>query len=221
MTAHTGMYGCITCEEMGVGVRQGKGHARYYPYRENAERPSNRTSGEFCSDAQSATASKRVKGTMGISGLSFLPKFDMVKGLVPDYMHGVLLGITKTLLYKWFSSTNSKKDFFLGKKIKAISHRLQGIKPPDYVVRLPRDIEKHYMHFKANELQSWLLHYALPCLQGFLPDKYLEHFACLSEGIYLLLSDNITGSDLQRAESLLNICFTRNIPTSMEQEAVD
>ena len=46
-----------------------------------------------------------------VNSLALMPWFDIVLGMVPDYMHGCLLGITKTLLYKWFSSTNYKKDF--------------------------------------------------------------------------------------------------------------
>ena len=43
--------------------------------------------------------------------------FDIVLGMVPDYIHGCLLGITKTLLKKWFSSTDYKKDFFIGGQV--------------------------------------------------------------------------------------------------------
>ena len=56
----------------------------------------------------------------------------------------------------------------------------------------------------ASELQSWLLYYALPCLVGFLPDKYLHHFACFSEAIYVLLGSGITPVQLGRARDLLN-----------------
>lgn len=57
--------------------------------------------------------------------------------------------------------------------------------------------------YTASELQSWLLYYSLPCLVGYLPDKYLFHFAHLSEGIYILLSDAITPTQLGRARDLL------------------
>ena len=56
----------------------------------------------------------------------------------------------------------------------------------------------------ASELQSWLLYYALPCLVGYLPDKYLEHFARFSEAIYILLGSEITPTQLHRARDLLD-----------------
>lgn len=100
-----------------------------------------------------------------------------------------------------------KKTFFIGNHIRSISRRLTGIKPPDYIERLPRNLEKHFAHLKATELQAWLLYYALPCLSGYLPAKYLKHFANLSEGVHLLLGDHITEADLLRAEVLLDAFY--------------
>ena len=99
--------------------------------------------------------------------------------------------------------------FFIGNHLHSISKRLTGIKPSNYIERLPRNLEKHFAHLKATELQAWLLYYAIPCLLGYLSAKYLQHFACLSEGIHLLLGDNITEGDLHvvRAETLLNIFY--------------
>jgi len=124
--------------------------------------------------------------------------------MVPDYMHCVLLGITKTILLKHLSPTNSQKPYFVGKHLHHISRRLKNLKPPDYIDRLPRDLVSNYQNLKASELQAWLLYFCIPCLHGFLPDKYLHHLAMLSEGIYICLSDTISESDLQRAQMLLD-----------------
>lgn len=59
----------------------------------------------------------------------------------------------------------------------------------------------------ASELQSWLLYYSIPCLVGYLPDKYLRHYAHLAEGIYILLGDEISQSSLSRAGDLLNTFY--------------
>lgn len=203
-TMHNGEFGCITCMEPGKTVKQGKGTSRCYPYHSAEEMQPYRESEGIKLAAISASRKKRINGICGPSGLQNWPLFDYVLGLVPDYMHGVLLGVTKTLLHKWLSSTNSRKRYFVGDKVKEISERLKSISPPDYVERLPRDLEKHYAHFKANELQSWLLHYSLPCLTGILPDTYLKHFSMLSEGIHILLKNTIDDHDLARARYLLD-----------------
>jgi len=204
MSMHNGEYGCSTCEEPGLVVKKGNGHVRSYPYRHAAERVAQRNSEAMKADAQLASRNNRIKGLCGVSGLSLLPEFEMALGLVPDYMHGVLLGVTKTLMCLWFSSSNSGKDFFVGNKLDEISQRSSGMTPPDTIERLPRNIEKHYAHFKATELQTWLLFYGIPCMHGILPDQYLSHFSLLSEGIFLLLGDNITQNELQRASVLLD-----------------
>lgn len=61
--------------------------------------------------------------------------------------------------------------------------------------------------FKASELQAWLLYYGLPCLIGYLPDKYLLHFGHLAEGIFILLGDAITPFQLNRAKDLLHTFY--------------
>lgn len=52
-----------------------------------------------------------------VTSLALMPWFDIVLGMVPDYMHGALLGVTKTLLNKWFSPKNSKQPYFIGSKV--------------------------------------------------------------------------------------------------------
>lgn len=204
MTMHNGQYGCCTCEEPGETVRQGGGYARCYPYRSSDNLPHLRESDDLKYEkGQIATPLKRQKGICGMSGLATMPWFDLVLGTVPDYMHGVLLGVTKTLLHKFFSPTNSGKAHFVGRYLPNISRRMSSICPPDYIERMPRDLEKNYCHFKATELQSWLLFYALPCLNGFLADEYMQHLSLLCEGVHLLLGDCITEDDIQRAEFLL------------------
>lgn len=54
----------------------------------------------------------------------------------------------------------------------------------------------------ATECRTFLLYY-LPILRGILPDKYLAHALLLSKAIRLLLSDNVSYSDIDVSEHLL------------------
>ena len=81
---------------------------------------------------------------------------------------------------------------------------MKSMCPPDYIERLPRDLEQHFNHLKAAEYEAFLLYYGIHCLQGYLPDPYLEHFAMLSESIHILLGDSISNAELDRAEFMLN-----------------
>lgn len=88
MTMHNGKFGCSTCEEEGITVSQGKGYARSYPYRTSAERPALRVSDDVKYEkGPNATARHRIKGICGASGLASMPWFDIILGIVPDYMH--------------------------------------------------------------------------------------------------------------------------------------
>jgi hypothetical protein len=62
------------------------------------------------------TIEKPVKGTKGRSEISKI--IDLPDGLLIDSMHLVYLGILKRLLEKWFDSSNSKKDYYIGNKMK-------------------------------------------------------------------------------------------------------
>lgn len=46
-----------------------------------------------------------------------LEEFDLTIGIVVDYMHGILLGVTKTLMQLWFLPKNNKCDFFIGLQV--------------------------------------------------------------------------------------------------------
>ena len=43
-----------------------------------------------------------------MSMLLNIPNFIITKGIVPDYMHGVLLGVVKTLLFLWFEAAEHR-----------------------------------------------------------------------------------------------------------------
>ena len=146
---------------------------------------------------------KSEKGIKGVSTLFGMPWFDVVKGMVPDYMHGVLLGVTKKVLSLLLSSSGKDEPFYVGNRITEIDCRLLAMKPTDDIIRLPRALNDHFHQYKAAELQTWLLFYSIPSLSGILPERYLNHLALMVEGIYLLLKDCQTETDITRASHVL------------------
>ena len=204
MSYFNGPHACIKCEASGESVKQGSGTAKCYAYNVQGARSNSRTQDSVQNNMRSGSSRNRSKGFKGTSALMNLQNYNIVTGTVPDYMHGVLLGVTKALMTKWFSSVNSKKDYFIGNHLKEISKLMSNLKPPESIERLPRNLEKHYSHFKATELQSWLLYYAYPCVKNFLKDEYLDHFSYLSEAIHILLRDAITHERLLEATELLD-----------------
>ena len=62
----------------------------------------------------------RVQGIKGYSLALSLCHHDIVKGTCLDYMHGLLLGVVKTLLLSlWFFPSKYDKgaDYFIGAKV--------------------------------------------------------------------------------------------------------
>lgn len=204
MSYYNGHHACITCEEEGQTVKQGKGHAKCYGYKVHGDRSQTRTHETVLDYMSQGSVKNRSKGFKGMSALASLQNFNIVNGIVPEYMHAILLGVTKTLITKWFSPSENKKDYFIGNHLKEISKRMSNFKPPAGIERLPRDLEKNYNHFKASELQSWLLYYGFPCVNGFLKDDYLQNFSYLSEAVHFLLSDAITPEMVVQAEDRLD-----------------
>jgi hypothetical protein len=59
----------------------------------------------------------QVHGVKGASPLMILSYVDLPRVFVIDWMHSVLLGVTKTLLKLWFGSSNATEEFYIGDKV--------------------------------------------------------------------------------------------------------
>ncbi|KAH7959014.1 hypothetical protein HPB49_007323 [Dermacentor silvarum] len=55
-----------------------------------------------------------VNGLKGLSPLVNLPGFDLVHGQAVEYMHCILLGVTRQITDYWFDPSNSQEDFYIG-----------------------------------------------------------------------------------------------------------
>eukprot|EP00058_Branchiostoma_floridae_P004425 XP_002589913.1 hypothetical protein BRAFLDRAFT_81959 [Branchiostoma floridae] len=138
----------------------------------------------------------------GIKGPCFLNEvdhFDLIRGMSVDYMHGVLMGVTKALMNLWFKS-DRKNPYYCGHHLPEIDSILQTITPPMDIHRTPRGITDHMQHWKASEFRSWLLFYSLPIMQWYLPNVYFENYSLLVTGIHLLLGESITEDNISKAE---------------------
>lgn len=232
MMQYNGAYGCPYCLHPGERLKTGeRGHVLAYPFHLKgqpnedegqgahltATRIEKRTHDQTLQFAKEAENLKRsgahnstVKGVKGMIWSMFLPGFDIITGVTIDYMHCVLLGITKMLLILWTDNSYSAQPWYLGPvKIKKLEERYLAIQPPNLITRTPRSLLKNLAHFKASELRAFLLYYCLPCLWGLLEEDYFQHLLLLVNGIYLLLQDSISPSDIESSSSMLVHFCTR------------
>lgn len=124
-------------------------------------------------------------------------------------MHNALLGVTKLFLTEWFDGKNKNQDWYLGRKINTFNHRLLNICPPTEITRTPQSIQNR-AYWKASEYRSFMLYYSLLCLQGLLPNKYLQHWMLFCSNMYTFLLPKIEKEDFYAAKFSLEQ-FVRDI----------
>ena len=210
MVQFNGNYGCTHCSQSGKSLKVGlRGNVHVYPYIQSNPSGPERTDKQLSKHSRMATdTGKSVFGVKGPSWLSLIPGYSVIEGNVVDYMHCVLLGVSKMLIKLWFDSDYSKEMWYCGNKVTIADSKLLQIKPPLTISRTPRSIQEHRAYWKASEYRSWLLFYSVPVMFNILPKEYLAHHMLLVEAIYLLLQDSIAPADISKAEKLIqHYCF--------------
>ncbi|KAL1429301.1 hypothetical protein MTO96_016458 [Rhipicephalus appendiculatus] len=188
----------VLFENLSKLKQQAEGHLLYLHSKPDVER----TSAGIRRDMTLASRLKTpVNGLKGVSPLVKLPHFDLVLGYTVEYMHSVLLGVTRQFADYWFDSLNSNEPYYMGRPstLRLINRRLLSIRPPHQFTRLPRTLlERRY--WKAHEWRNWLLFYCLPCCRPVLPQRYFRHFSILSEAIFVLLLPELSSDQIDHAE---------------------
>lgn len=143
-----------------------------------------------------------INGVKGISPMIGFKNFDIVQSLSVDYMHGVLLGVTKNLLSFWIDSIHNQKLFYIKPKQRIIvNKRLQELKLCRFINRNITSLDT-YSTFKASQYRTFLL-YLFPVLQDILQKKYFNHLLLLSSAIYILSQEKISTEELKLADENL------------------
>ncbi|GBO19073.1 hypothetical protein AVEN_29304-1 [Araneus ventricosus] len=195
-----GKFGCGFCEQEGLRVAKGKGHCQIYPF--NGQVAAKRTFENCVRNAEEALATdKSVKGVKGTSVLMNLyPNFNMVDGFIPDYMHCVLLGVTRQLVCLFVESSGSLYSL-RAKDIRRLDIRIRDLKLPHEATRKLRTT-KDISFWKASEWRIFLLTSPV-LLKNILNHTVYKHWLLFVHGITLLLGTNISRDDIAKAEDCL------------------
>ncbi|XP_067333535.1 uncharacterized protein [Channa argus] len=212
-----GEYGCDWCLHPGTMVRKGNGFMRCYQYDETKQIPrSNEMFRENAEQAQILSTPKN--GVKGLSLLCMLPLFDIALGFVPEYMHSVLLGVSKQVMSLWMDPVNCMKPWYVGHKISEMDSCLLQLKPPSEITRPPRSL-KCWEQWKAWEWQAFLLLYAIRVLPGIMNPVFLEHYFYLSFSIHILLQESLIQQDIELAHLYL-VRFVKDMEVHYGKENV-
>ena len=127
-------------------------------------------------------------GTLAFEDLNL----DLVEQVVTDYMHTVLLGVTKKLLNTWVFNQNDKNTKFknsTSEEFDAFLLTFNSSVPCDFA-RKHLSV-KELSRWKASELRLSLLYTGVIILKFFLPSRYYEHFLSLHCAIKILCDKNL------------------------------
>lgn len=148
----------------------------------------------------------------GSSNLEKL-KMGMVTQVPLDYLHIVLLGVTKRFCFIWVESYEK----IIVDDVNKLSNRLIAMKEfvPREFTRKPRSII-HYRRWKGTEFRQFLLYYSMFVLHDVLDVEKYNHFMCFVVALRILVVDAST-KQINYAESLL-LYFVKNAGLIYGQE---
>ena len=149
-----------------------------YPFNKDDPKVPQRSHEGMRSDALKGLNEKKpVNGVKHPTWLHRLKHFDSVNGVAVDYVHGVLLGVTKLLTRLWFSKEFTGQHFNIQHFLPQADKRIEEIKPPIEITRVPRSFSKYSSDWKGSEFRTLLLFYGVPILFDLLPPDLLQHFS--------------------------------------------
>ncbi|CAG5090584.1 Protein of unknown function [Cotesia congregata] len=185
-------YGCPVCFFEGRVMQIGpRSYLQVYPYSNTFQLRSSR----ICEDlARQATPDNPQFGIKGPTSLAKLMP-DFMSGMCIDRMHAVDGGVIKKILNLVFNISYRNEPFSLYTHKDTINNRLQLIKPPKFIHRMPRTTDD-LIHWKASELK-------MAVFEGIMRADYLNHYLLLMVSMYFLSADEISELMITTAEDFL------------------
>lgn len=187
---HTGYYGCSKCETRGE-------------YRGSVVFPELNARMRTAESFKNQTQKDHHTGVSPLLALND----DLVSDVPLDYMHVVLLGVTRKMLHKMTGKLNPMK--LSTQQIHEISIRLINLREyvPCEFSRKPRGLGE-LDRMKATEFRQFLLYTGIIALRKIVRDDVYEHFLHLSMAIRLLATPNLEYEQNRYAKQLLEKYIT-------------
>ena len=151
-------------------------------------------------DAKTKTILREMESTEGVrySELHRLPYYDPVRMHVIDPMHNLLLGLSKHAFETWL-----EKEILTSDLLEVIEGRIELVKIPSDLGRIPVGITKYYKTMKADEWKHWTLVYSNFCLHGVLPSLEYSVWCIFAKACRILCKQFISDEENSQAHDLL------------------
>ena len=199
-----GKYGCSFCLSSGTMLEGTV--TRVYPFTREVETRNHPNTVEQAKIALHARENaprshdKSEFGVKGLTELSLLQNFDIISGFSCDYMHSVLLGVTRQFVFYWCEEVG--KPFYIGRKLNLVDESIANLKIPSEIGRQLTPLSTKRKMYKANQWRTLLL--ASPVIfKGILPEPYFKHWMLLCHSIYILSKKVIEKGSLNLVHDML------------------
>jgi hypothetical protein len=136
----------------------------------------------------------------GPKPLADLPGFDFIKAFVPEYMHSCCQGVFKLMIKLWTFQKYSKEPWSVRGKLKVLNSRLLNTKPPYEITRVMIALDD-LSDWKASMFRAFVILY-VDVLEDVLPKEFFDHFVNLSYGMFVLLQEKVSVSDVEKIKVL-------------------
>ena len=199
---HNASFGCSRCYKAfsgGFGSTDYSGFDREnWPKRDGKE---HRRIGMGMRSFTTATERERQESQAGLrySSLMKLRYFDAPRMLVVDPMHNLFLGSAKRVLHDIWMEKNILSD----QQFKVIQKRVDCIKVPPGIGRIPLKIQTGFSSFTADQWKNWTLYYSLMVLYDMLGPADLECWRHFVLACRLLCQQTLSKTHLQLGDALL------------------
>ncbi|KAE8738351.1 hypothetical protein FOCC_FOCC016171, partial [Frankliniella occidentalis] len=198
-----GKFGCGFCLHPGVKMQMGKGETRSYTTKETVYQL--RTHQEVMDlAARAETLGVPQRGIKGVSILSELPEFDVVRCIDLDSFHAIV-NVAKRFVRLWFEAPRKNAPvppYKIHTKISEVDKRLLSIKPTLEVSRAPRSLTER-SDYRGHEWFHFVFFYSVPILKNVLPQIFLNHWSLLVNGLAILMQNSLSKSDIHYADRSL------------------
>lgn len=159
---------------------------------------------------ESLKSNNPVYGVKYPSPLVNLSGFDIVDGLCPEYMH-FWIGLIKQISMYLIRCLD--KD-----QIGEMNYLILNFKVPNQLGRLSRSLDD-VNDWKAKEWENWALYYSVPLLSLFIANKYVQHWAIMSDSLHTFLQASITMDEIEKTDKNLH-GFVADVETLYSKEAM-
>lgn len=209
--SHSARMGCNKCKTEFVTLTTAHAHGQHSLSRhcdrtsvaELRQEEDHRQIAEAINSAETKQEQEALERETGVrySELLKLPYYRPIEFLVIDPMHNLFLGTAKTMLKEiWL---NEETPLFTKTVFEKIQQRVDTIKPPSAVGRIPLKITSNFSGFTADQWKTWTTMYSPYALRDVLPSEHLQCWLKFVHACRLLCSTVLTMDEVQEINTVL------------------